>query len=333
MERQVYFDNAKWILMFLVVFGHTIQPFTENHQPIDVLYHWIYTFHMPAFIFLSGYFAKAKKSKDYIIHLMKKLLLPYMAFQGLYTIYYFLIGKGDWLNLPFEPQWALWFLVSLFCWHLLLQWFSKIPKYAALSITVIMGIVVGYFDPIGHMFSLSRTIVFFPFFLLGYWFSEKELKMICHTSFRTIGLVIMVLTAIGLFLTPSFSIDWFLSSKSYQVMDMPQWGGVIRLGVYAISILMTLSVLAWIPSKSYKWTPLGTRTLYVYVMHGFFIHFFREFEVFHVGSFLDLVGLAVVALLLTWFLSTWTITKRIEPLVEMYKYIPLPQRFRSSTSK
>ena len=33
MERHAYFDNAKLLLIFLVVFGHMIQPFvSQSHQ-------------------------------------------------------------------------------------------------------------------------------------------------------------------------------------------------------------------------------------------------------------------------------------------------------------
>src|SRR5699024_10159259 len=130
LERNAYFDNAKVILIFLVVFGHLIQPFISAsselntlylciytfHMPafiffvlfmfghfiqpfisasleLNTLYLWIYTFHMPAFIFLAGFFAKGSGNKEYIINLAKKLLIPYILFQLLYTGYYFFIGK------------------------------------------------------------------------------------------------------------------------------------------------------------------------------------------------------------------------------------------------
>ena len=51
MGRNAYFDNAKLILIFLVVFGHMIQPFIDDSNAIHSLYTWMYTYHMPAFIF------------------------------------------------------------------------------------------------------------------------------------------------------------------------------------------------------------------------------------------------------------------------------------------
>lgn len=127
MERNAFFDNAKVILIFLVVFGHMIQPFVGDSKSTEAIYIWIYTFHMPAFILLAGFFAKGSGNKKYIWNLMKKLIIPYLIFQTLYTIYYFLIGKADWQTGVFYPQWSLWFLFSLFSWHILLVLFKKIP--------------------------------------------------------------------------------------------------------------------------------------------------------------------------------------------------------------
>src|SRR5690625_864252 len=114
LERNAYFDNAKIILIFLVVFGHLIQPFISASSELNTLYLWIYTFHMPAFIFLAGFFAKGSGNKEYIINLAKKLLIPYILFQLLYTGYYFFIGKENWQTGIFYPHGPFWFLFSLF---------------------------------------------------------------------------------------------------------------------------------------------------------------------------------------------------------------------------
>ena len=55
-ERDYLFDNYKVILIFLVVVGHFIQPAYGNNALINALKWMIVSFHMPAFIFISGYF-------------------------------------------------------------------------------------------------------------------------------------------------------------------------------------------------------------------------------------------------------------------------------------
>ena len=57
-------DNIKVVLIFLVVFNHLI-AFQLVKVDMVVRYVWygITIFHMPAFIFISGYFAKVEPKK------------------------------------------------------------------------------------------------------------------------------------------------------------------------------------------------------------------------------------------------------------------------------
>ena len=293
-----------------------IQPFTGESSGIDTLYMWMYTFHMPAFIFLAGFFAKGSGNKQYILKLAKKLLLPYIIFQILYTIYYFFIGKSDWQAGIFYPHWSLWFLFSLFCWHMLLYWFKKIPPVIGVTIAVQIGLIVGYFDEIGHTFSLSRTFVFFPFFLLGYWLTKEQVMHVKKKPVKITAVIIMALVAIGIYVAPDFNSGWLLASKSYGTLGLTEYGGFARLLVYVTSTLMAISVFAWIPTERGPLTKLGARTLYVYLLHGFFIQYFREAGWFSVDHIFDVFGLAALSALIVLVLSSKPVLGVWQPLVE-----------------
>ena len=56
-ERDYYFDNLKAVLIFLVVLGHFLLPIYDDAFLV-VLKRLIYVFHMPLFVFVSGYFSK-----------------------------------------------------------------------------------------------------------------------------------------------------------------------------------------------------------------------------------------------------------------------------------
>ncbi|MFR7480201.1 MAG: acyltransferase family protein [Roseburia sp.] len=56
-ERDYFFDNLKAVLIFLVVLGHFLLPI-RGDNPLVVVKRLIYVFHMPLFVFISGYFAK-----------------------------------------------------------------------------------------------------------------------------------------------------------------------------------------------------------------------------------------------------------------------------------
>ena len=54
-KKRIYkYDNVKALLIFLVVVGHMTTDYVKDAQCVRWLTLWIYTFHMPAFVFVSG---------------------------------------------------------------------------------------------------------------------------------------------------------------------------------------------------------------------------------------------------------------------------------------
>ena len=94
MKRNAFFDNARVLLIFLVVFGHMLQPFIDGSRGLHTLYIWIYTFHMPAFILLSGFFAKGSGDKGYIMKSCKKIIITVSYLPGFIYAFLFPTWKG-----------------------------------------------------------------------------------------------------------------------------------------------------------------------------------------------------------------------------------------------
>ncbi|MES3695799.1 acyltransferase family protein [Mammaliicoccus sciuri] len=102
-ERDHYFDNARFFLIVLVVFGHLTRSYVNDSHIFKALYMFIYSFHMPAFVLISGFFAKGVGKPGYIKKITIKLLLPYLIFQLFYGLYYYYIDRDDTLNIsPFR---------------------------------------------------------------------------------------------------------------------------------------------------------------------------------------------------------------------------------------
>lgn len=57
-ERNLKIDNMKGVLILLVVIGHMLLSIHGTTRGVTNLFYLIYTFHMPAFVFLSGLFAQ-----------------------------------------------------------------------------------------------------------------------------------------------------------------------------------------------------------------------------------------------------------------------------------
>jgi fucose 4-O-acetylase-like acetyltransferase len=278
-NRSKYFDNAKFILIFLVVFGHMISPYKDQDKVLFTLYSVIFLFHMPAFILISGYFAKGYRKKGYLLKTVQKILVPYFIFQIIYSVFYFLVGKEKTLEFDlFQPHWSLWFLLSLFFWNILLYVFARL-KWSGLFLAVLIGIAIGYIDEVGSFLSISRTFVFFPYFLLGFLLKGEHLKWIIGAKHAVpTGIFIIIMTF--LFLGAAFpqdAVPWLLGDTSYENMGGMQLSdGLLRALQYGLTLIVVIGFLPLIPSNQYRITKIGERTLYVYLFHGFIIKWIQS---------------------------------------------------------
>ncbi|WP_234396848.1 acyltransferase family protein [Bacillus massiliglaciei] len=320
--RIFYFDNARLILIFLVVFGHVISPLKSNDDFLFSLYSMIFLFHMPAFILISGYFSKGFQKKGYFVKIIKKIILPYLIFQIIYSVFYY--WNGDYSSLEFnllQPHWTLWFLLSLFSWNLLLYVFGKL-KWAGLAIAVGIGIGIGYLDYAGSFLSLSRTFVFFPYFLLGFLLESKHLQMVKNIKYApAIGAMILLSTLL-LFTAyfPKEAVPWLLGDTSYADMGVMQLtDGLIRAVQYGFTAVVIFGFLAIVPKTGFKMTVIGQRTLYIYLLHGFII---KTIQTVVSDDTLDslsthYVTLTAFSLGICLLLGNYVIQKYTRPLIEL----------------
>lgn len=63
-KRLIWIDSLKGWLMILVVLGHAIQSSLGDACFQNHLWNLIYSFHMPAFMAISGWFAFSNTSKN-----------------------------------------------------------------------------------------------------------------------------------------------------------------------------------------------------------------------------------------------------------------------------
>ena len=162
--REHSFDNIRFLLMFLVVFGHFIEiavPFPGS----ILLYRVIYSFHMPAFIFLFGYFARFSPKR-----IALSWCLPYVVFQTLYMCFGRFVLKDGAALIYTTPYWLLWFMPVCIFYQLLLPVYdtdAKTGQAWRLGIACALALTAGFDNSIGYYLSISRFLVFQPFFMLG----------------------------------------------------------------------------------------------------------------------------------------------------------------------
>lgn len=71
-ERLPYWDLLKLFLIFLVIWGHCIRGFSTSDYVGSIIYRIIYSFHMPLFMMISGYFSVSSMSMEIVSFLQKK---------------------------------------------------------------------------------------------------------------------------------------------------------------------------------------------------------------------------------------------------------------------
>jgi len=85
--RDPWLDNAKLVLIALVVLGHTLSRGIQQSVPsAHALYLFIYLFHIPAFVFLAGHLARARElTPQGLQTIVTRQLAPYLVFTVLYA--------------------------------------------------------------------------------------------------------------------------------------------------------------------------------------------------------------------------------------------------------
>lgn len=89
MNRLQSFDLLKLFTIFLVVYGHCVQHLLSTNPTDEPVYQYIYTFHMPLFMIISGYFSTSSMKLPVVPFLTKKfiqLLLPCISWGILWWI-------------------------------------------------------------------------------------------------------------------------------------------------------------------------------------------------------------------------------------------------------
>lgn len=268
--RDYGFDNIRAILIACVVFGHFLEvckPFT-THQ---FIYQTIYSFHIPVFIFLTGYFARYD---------IKRILLswvsPFLIFQTLYiTVERLLLGST-----PYQfstPYWHLWFLLACVFYLLLIPAYEtdslKKQIFSLICVTA-LSLAVGFDNSFGHYMALSRFFVFQPWFLLGFYFrkhsSTLQTSVTANNALRTgIAIAIMCVVAITVYLC-RIPNKIFYGSYPYENLPYDLICRFIVMITSFVWVFFFIRIMRPLLRRKIPFiTTLGQNTLPVYILHAF----------------------------------------------------------------
>jgi fucose 4-O-acetylase-like acetyltransferase len=234
---------------------------------------------MPAFVFISGIFAKNFFSDQQMKNNIRGILVPFIAFEIVYEL--FSIIQNHEISgylLGIQPHWILWYLWSLFIWKIVAPIINQFRF--PLTLSIVIAILAGYCENIGYFLGLSRTIIFFPFFLMG--LNHKDYLEHFHSSNRIkLASVFILLATFFVFLKmPMARPGWFYGSYPYSVFNLADWHpSVYRFCTYLLSTTLVLAFLCLVPAQKTLLSKLGVNVLMIYVWHGLLIKVFRAYDV------------------------------------------------------
>lgn len=188
-KRIEYLDIAKGIGIISVIIGH------YDYRPM--LQNFIFSFHMPIFFLISGYFYKNVPWNDFFRKKARQLIVPYiitsigviissmiwdfyfnfynMKYNVLRWISAALYGSGNTYDTPYYiPQiGAIWFLLALFISVIILKFVST-HRYVLFEITIVA--LLGYYSSklLWLPFSIQAGMVAVIYVYVGYYLKSHK---------------------------------------------------------------------------------------------------------------------------------------------------------------
>lgn len=332
-QRLLYFDIAKALCIILVAIGHYVPDGMPEWY--KMLHDWIYKFHMPLFMFASGYiyiaFKKDEPYGQFVWKKVRRLMVPYFSTSAIVITIKLLTQKGMYMENPVtvmsylkmvylpEAGYFLWFIWALFLMFCVVPLFKN-----RLARTVLFALAVlwYYLQPVGlpEVFCVRQASNMLIWFMLGVMCQDWKdaFSGLCeHEKYVTVLAKSTVCVGFAgcsvLFVgASSIEVSWIKD-----LMILMPW-----LGIGTMMVVST-----WLSGfAEKKWMqPLmmvGASSYIVYLFHTTFMGFAKSFVhkvpmmngesdlMFCVGTVIVVTaGVVCPVLLHKYVLNRWNVTK------------------------
>lgn len=263
-NRDHRIDTIKGYLIILVVFGHLLEPFLTERVNI-IVYNLIYSFHMPLFVIISGYFFNSNQKIDRLKSSSIKLAETFI----LYFIIYQAIKWGESGRLTYNdaisPPYIMWYLWALIIWRFMGYFTFNICNYKHPSIFIALGIalIIGIL-PLKNELAIQRIFSFGFFFIIGINMRTNHIKL---SQTLLIALIpVLFISCYLLIKLEGRNVDelrWFFYyNRPYETL----YDTLIRF--LALMLGLAISLAIWNKIKSqHIISQIGAATLPIYLLH------------------------------------------------------------------
>lgn len=277
-NRDKEIDALKGLAIILVVMGHIIAFSNLENYSNNILFNFIYAFHMPLFFFISGYLVFGRfgpTTGSWIYKKFRQLIIPYIIFTLFY--FYVLFGRPIYDLTPVGVITTLfryivpdsaWFLPVLFESLLLLALCIKGEKIMGKISFALIFFLFSVFVPLFGLDSipaLHQIVAYTPYVMMGYLVcSYKETITEKLSAIEISGsLLFLILFIIKFYgLLPGVNSSLFYQYYSY----LMAFCGII-LSWFFIRVIINLKI-------SYLFITCGIFSLEIYLIHLILINYF-----------------------------------------------------------
>ncbi|MDI9832119.1 acyltransferase family protein [Streptomyces sp. KAU_LT] len=298
--RDPFLDNAKYLGILLVAAGHAWEPLREGSRAVTALYTLVYAFHMPVFAIISGRLSRHfEATPGQLARLLTGVVVPYVVFETAYSL--FTRWSSEDPDRPItllDPLYLTWYLAALFIWRLTSPAWRLVrhPLPCALTIAALATLT----PSLGDDLDLQRVLQFLPYFVLGLTLDDNPRPP------RTLAAPLLIAAlALSYWAVPHLDYAWFFHNTAATDLGAPAWTGpLMTLATFACSATLAACFLSCVPRGRTWCTPLGTGTLYAYLLHGFLAQT-AEHEGWYESPWLHSpTGVAILTLLTTAITTT-----------------------------
>lgn len=267
--RDARFDTLKGFLILSVVFGHFFTHDASHGIVSQAIANFIYSFHMPLFVFVSGYFANNKNVFKSILRILETYIV-FQLIKGLWYDYSVL-----WLFIMPGPM--LWYLFALIIWRLLYCVFEKAGikiNWVVILVFIALSLIAGFASWIDREFALSRLIFFAPYFFLGVFAQKLQVVDVIKTRINIqVSVTVLIITLIisVLFAIYHIKIRKVFAGTSPYPVNHEYIYMIARLVSYFTSSIVSIAFIRLCTFENKIFGTIGQDSLKFYMFHGIFL--------------------------------------------------------------
>ncbi len=251
-NRIAFIDRMKGLAIILVVVGHLLKTGEDG-----IVYQFIYSFHMPLFMFLSGIVVKDSIPIMKLARKLSQFLWPFIVVGSLYVLF---IGNTIADFVLANKKMGYWYLLVLAIFYVFASIYGLLGK---------KHIVKDIFLSVGIYFLFRFACVYLPRDVVGGFSLD-----VCYQNWPFFVLGLLVHRYDLLYIMKKYNIIFSIALIAY----IPSYYVWIKYGhLYVVEAMLAIMILYYffmVRDKSQMWIErklsyIGKKTLDIYIYHCF----------------------------------------------------------------